>query len=208
MLPKPMYVSNAQLLSTFFTCQAPSLLLPPPPRQPHSLPKEAAPSLHHHPSTYSCQPSSLRHSAASLHSSSPEPRLSCSRMSILPCLPFNSLAHIQQSSFLFCPVFCSPLTTITNCCTHVMHGLLVRFLVLCGEYGLPTVRIWDRANAGCHSWNPSSFLLSLCVPLTEGYLYDRLGSVLILEIRVYICRITSSTGGTSRTAPSVGFVLI
>src|SRR6267142_3048330 len=71
--------------------------------------------------------------------------------------------------------------------------------------GLPTVWIWDRANVGCHSWNPSSFLLSLCVPLMEGYLYDRLGSVLILEIQVYICRITSSTGGTSRTAPSVGF---
>jgi len=34
--------------------------------------------------------------------------------------------------------------------------------------GLPTVRIWDRANAGCHSWNPLTCLLSRFVPLTEG----------------------------------------
>src|SRR6266850_2130699 len=34
--------------------------------------------------------------------------------------------------------------------------------------GLPTVRIWNRANAGCHSWNPLTCLLSLFVPLTEG----------------------------------------
>jgi len=74
--------------------------------------------------------------------------------------------------------------------------------------GLPTVRIWDRVNVGCHSWNPSSFSLSLCVPLMEGYLYDRLGSALILGIQVYICRIASSIGDTSRTAPSVGSVLI
>src|SRR6266850_1137299 len=26
--------------------------------------------------------------------------------------------------------------------------------------GLPTVRIWNRANAGCHSWNPLTCLLS------------------------------------------------
>jgi len=74
--------------------------------------------------------------------------------------------------------------------------------------GLPTVRIWDRANAGCHFWNPLYFFLSLCMPLMEGYLYDRLSSALILGIQVYICRITSSTGGTSRTAPSASFVLI
>ena len=34
--------------------------------------------------------------------------------------------------------------------------------------GLPTVRIWNRANAGCHSWNPPTWLLSRFVPLTEG----------------------------------------
>ena|SRR6266850_5809642 len=34
--------------------------------------------------------------------------------------------------------------------------------------GLPTVWIWGRANAGCHSWNPLSCLLSCFVPLTEG----------------------------------------
>jgi len=34
--------------------------------------------------------------------------------------------------------------------------------------GLPTVWIWDRANVGCHSWNPLTCLLSLCVPLMEG----------------------------------------
>ena len=34
--------------------------------------------------------------------------------------------------------------------------------------GLPTVRIWDCANAGCHSWNPLTCLLSRFVPLTEG----------------------------------------
>src|SRR6267142_875155 len=34
--------------------------------------------------------------------------------------------------------------------------------------GLPTVRIWNRANAGCHSWNPLTCLLSRFVPLTEG----------------------------------------
>src|SRR6267142_2187696 len=33
--------------------------------------------------------------------------------------------------------------------------------------GLPTVQIWDRVNAGCHSWNPLTFLSSLCVPLME-----------------------------------------
>jgi len=33
--------------------------------------------------------------------------------------------------------------------------------------GLPTVWIWDCANAGCHSWNPLTFLSALCVPLTE-----------------------------------------
>src|SRR6266850_1614899 len=74
--------------------------------------------------------------------------------------------------------------------------------------GLPTVWIWDHVKVGCHSWNPSSFSSSQCVPLTEGYLYDRLSSAQILGIRVYICRIASSVGGTSRTAPSVGSVLI
>src|SRR6266850_1962630 len=34
--------------------------------------------------------------------------------------------------------------------------------------GLPTVRIWDCANAGCHSWNPLTCLLSRFVPLMEG----------------------------------------
>jgi len=47
----------------------------------------------------------------------------------------------------------------------------------CLLYGYGIVRI-----AGCHSWNPSSFSLTLCVPLMEGYLYDRLGSALILRI--------------------------
>jgi len=63
-------------------------------------------------------------------------------------------------------------------------------------------------NVGCHSWNPLTILLSLCVPLMEDYKYDRLSSVLILETRVYICRITSSIGGTSRVTPSVSFVHI
>src|SRR6266850_4072151 len=35
-----------------------------------------------------------------------------------PRLPSNSLAHIQQSSFLFRPVFRSPLTTVANRRTH------------------------------------------------------------------------------------------
>src|SRR6266850_5958444 len=74
--------------------------------------------------------------------------------------------------------------------------------------GLHTVRIWDRVKAGCHSWNPSSFSSSQCVPLMEGYLYDRLSSAQILGVRVYICKIASSVGDTSRTAPSVGSVLI
>src|SRR6266850_3204631 len=43
-------------------------------------------------------------------------------------------------------------------------------------YGYGTV-----LNAGYHSWNPLTILLSLCVPLMEDYKYDRLSSVLILE---------------------------
>ena len=74
--------------------------------------------------------------------------------------------------------------------------------------GLPTVQIWDRANVGCHSWNPLTSLSSSCDPLTEGYEYDRQSSVLILEIQVYTCRIVSSIGGTSRATPSAGFVCI
>src|SRR6267142_1295480 len=50
----------------------------------------------------------------------------------------------------------------------VMHGLLVHFPECFVASGLPTVRIWNRANAGCHSWNPLTWLLSLFVPLTEG----------------------------------------
>src|SRR6267142_1312676 len=103
-----MYVSNTQPPLTVFTRQA--LLLPlSPPRQPCLLPKEATPSLCHHPSTYSCQPSSLQHSAVSLHLSSPEPPLvsfmhvciasppiqqshSCPTelISLLPHLPFTT----------------------------------------------------------------------------------------------------------------------
>jgi len=63
-------------------------------------------------------------------------------------------------------------------------------------------------NVGCHSWNPLTIFLSLCIPLMKDYEYDRLSSVLILKTRVYICRITSSIGGTSRVTPSVSFVHI
>jgi len=60
-------------------------------------------------------------------------------------------------------------------------------------------------NVGCHSWNPLTILFSQYDPLTEGYKYDRLSSVLILKTQVYICRITSGIGGTSRVIPSVSF---
>src|SRR5882672_12770780 len=69
-------------------------------------------------------------------------------------------------------------------------------------YGYGTV-----PNVGYHSWNPLIILFPSYDPLTEGYKYNRLSSVLILETQVYICRIISSIGGTSRATPSVGFCM-
>jgi len=39
--------------------------------------------------------------------------------------------------------------------------------------GLHTVRIWERGNAGCHSWNPLTSDCSESDPLMEGYKYNR-----------------------------------
>jgi len=60
----------------------------------------------------------------------------------------------------------------------VFHASLLLPYMLCTDSwyvsecfvvsGLPTVRIWNCANAGCHSWNPLTCLLSCFVPLTEG----------------------------------------
>jgi len=90
---------------------------------------------------------------------------------------------------------------VTHRLWYISECLLWCLVVLLYKYG--TV-----PNAGYHSWNPLIVLFSSCDPLTEGYKYNRLSSVLILETQVYICRITSSIGGTSRATPSVGFVCI
>src|SRR6267142_6051386 len=74
---------------------------------------------------------------------------------------------------------------VTHGLWYISECLLWHLVVLLYKYG--TV-----PNAGYHSWNPLIVLFSSCDPLTEGYEYNRLSSVLILETRVYICRITTS----------------
>src|SRR6267142_6422113 len=98
------------------------------------------------------------------------------------CRHAPSAESFACSHWSICP---RPPVVPIICAVHVwrqlpsfpIHTYLSRFLLCMDSWyvsecfvvsGLPTVRIWNRANAGCHSWNPLTCLLSHFVPLTEG----------------------------------------